>query len=252
MTRGLILPTTSERRTLTATAARPQLVRADSDDAAPRFVGHGAVFDTRVLIGRLPWGFYEEFAPGSFTDTLADAGASLGIDQAMLIDHDSYYVVSRRSAETLRLAQDGTGLAVDSDLDTEVSYVRDLIANLRNSNITGMSIGFWVREDEWKVEEVDSDVGPIEVEIRRVIRADLLETSAVTFPAFPTTDAGLRDVAGALAARRDLDALARHAEHAPVLRELALRSVWWQREAARRPLDHRARYADALAARYQL
>ncbi len=186
------------------------------DGGAQRFFGHAAVFDTRTSIGNpLRWGFYEEVAPGAFTKTLSEG------DARMLIDHDSYYVVSRVSAGSLYLAQDSRGLATDSALDDDLSYVKDLKANLRNKNITGMSFGFYVVKDDWSTETVTtSDGNSAEVEIRRILEVRLIEVSAVTFPAYEDTDAGLRHVERALLARGDREAIARRAEHKPELRKL--------------------------------
>lgn len=174
----------------------------DGLDGERRFRGYAAVFDERTAIGNpLTWGFYEEIAPGAFTTTLATA------DVRKLIDHDPYYIVSRMSAGTLELMEDRWGLAVDSALDTQLSYVTDLIANLDNRNITGMSFGFYVRGDQWTTEKVStSDGQTVQVEVRRITEVELIEVSSVTFPAYPGTEAGLRasdDVrAVALALRR--------------------------------------------------
>src|SRR3954470_5415286 len=120
-----------ERRSLSLDVASIEL---RGDGSAQRFAGHAAVFNTRTAIGNpLKWGYYEELAAGTFTKTLQEG------DARMLIDHDSFYVVSRVSAGTLNLAQDSRGLSVDSTLDEDLSYVKDLKINLRNKNITGMS-----------------------------------------------------------------------------------------------------------------
>jgi HK97 family phage prohead protease len=188
-----------ERRDLAKVVARLE-IRKD-DDGNERFDGHAAVFDQRTAIGNpLRWGFYEEVAPGAFSKTLNEG------DARMLIDHDSYYVVSRKSAGTLRLNEDGIGLHTDSALDTTLSYVADLKANLRNGNITGMSFGFYVVKDDWSEEQVEAkdsngDTVSVDVEIRRILEVRLIEVSAVTFPAYPQTDAGLRAVVRALRSR---------------------------------------------------
>ena len=195
-----------ERRGLTRAEAGYQ-IREDAA-ATPRFLGHAAVFDTRTAIGNpLTFGFYEEVAAGAFTKTLSEG------DARMLIDHDPFYVVSRVSADTLHLAQDRVGLAVDSALDPELSYVRDLSANLRNGNVTGMSFGFMVVKDDWDVEKVEtSDGQSAEAEVRTIQEVRLVEVSAVTFPAYDSTDAGLRSqVVAALRSRGDRDAVARRA-----------------------------------------
>lgn len=181
-----------ERRGLPLTAAHLEIRATDGEDPAERFIGHAAVFNERTAIGNpLTWGFYEEVAPGAFTKSLAES------DQRFLVDHDSYYVVSRTSADTLDLAQDKRGLAVDSALDEDLSYVNDLKANLRNGNITGMSFGFRVIKDAWSMIEVGTmdDGTPIEAELRTLLELELIEVSAVTFPAYESTDAGLRTIA---------------------------------------------------------
>lgn len=207
---------TEERRGLTLAAAGCE-IRADGDGGAQRFVGHAAVFNVRTAIGNpLTWGFYEEFAPGACTKTLMEG------DARFLIDHDSYYVVSRVSAGTLHLAQDKVGLAVDSALDPDLSYVGDLMVNLRIKNITGMSVGFYVVKDEWTTETVEtSDGQSAEVEVRRILEVKLVEVSAVTFPAYEETDAGLRhSLVPALRHRGDPDAVRRLARYRPELAEL--------------------------------
>jgi HK97 family phage prohead protease len=180
---------TEERRGYALTETDFQ-VRAAADDALPVFTGHAAVFDVRTAIGNpLTWGFYEEVAPGAFTKTLSEG------DARFLIDHDTSLLVARVSADDLRLAQDKIGLAVEADLDTELSYVKDLVRNLDKRRITGMSFGFYVLKDEWVTEEVStSDGQTAEVEIRRIIEVRLLEVSAVTFPAYEETDAALRAI----------------------------------------------------------
>lgn len=204
---------TVERRGLPLTAARLEIRATGDNDKDERFVGHAAVFNERTAIGNpLTWGFYEQVAPGAFTKSL-DEG-----DQRMLIDHDTFYVVSRASAGTLDLSQDKRGLAVDSALDVDLSYVQDLKANLRNLNITGMSFGFRVVKDEWETVSVATtdDGDDIEAELRTLIELELIEVSAVTFPAYDQTDAGLRTIApadevnavgAALVRRGDLSAL---------------------------------------------
>ncbi|MFE9363688.1 HK97 family phage prohead protease [Streptomyces sp. NPDC006978] len=190
-------------------------VRAD-EDATARFTGYAAKFNSRTAIGNpLRWGFYEEIADGAYTKTLTEG------DARFLVDHDSYYVVSRVSAGSLLLAEDASGLAVDSALDTELSYVRDLKANVRNKNITGMSFGFYVIKDEWNTEEVEIEgADPVQVDVRVIREVRLIEVSAVTFPAYPDTEAEVKAVARALDHRGDLAALEARAHFRPELMDL--------------------------------
>lgn len=194
-----------ERRTrpLEATDVR-LMTRADDDSEARTFFGHAAVFNSRTSIGNpLRWGFYEEIAPGAFTKTLAEG------DARFLVDHDSRLLVARVSAGDLQLAEDTIGLATTVDpLDEELSYVRDLVRNLDKKRITGMSFGFYVVRDEWTTIEVevtgaDGRVTTEQAELRRLLELRLLEVSAVTFPAYEDTDAGLRSLVDEIRAARD-------------------------------------------------
>jgi len=207
------MPKTTERRGLVLSAAGVALRAAEG--GARQFEGHAAVFNSRTAIGNpLTWGFYEEIADGAFSKTLSEG------DSRFLVDHDTRLVVSRVSAGSLRLAQDQTGLAVNSDLDDRLSYVGDLIVNLDNRNITGMSFGFQVVKDDWQMVDVETVNGDkAEAELRVIREVKLFEVSAVTFPAYEDTDAGLRSVGVALAARGSDAAFDRRAKYRPELND---------------------------------
>lgn len=183
----------TERRSITMDTAAVSL-RADGDGGAERFVGLSAVYGQRVAIGNpRSWGFFEEFVPGAFAESLDED------DQRMLIDHNTYYIVSRVSAGDLRQVDTARGVEVDSDLDDELSYVRDLRVNVRKRRITGMSIAFRPKPngETWSVIDVEEplDEGKVAVykaELRQVSASWLYEHSPVTFPAFPQTEADLR------------------------------------------------------------
>lgn len=187
--------TVTEQRDLALDAAGARLIRAAGDDgAAPVFTGHAAVFDSRTTIGDpLRWGWYESIARSAFDKTLSEG------DARFLIDHASALLVARKSAGDLRLSTDGVGLAVEADLDQELSYVRDLTRNVEQRRITGMSFGFWVVRDTWTTETVmvdlDGEEREFEVDVRVIEEVRLQEVSAVTFPAYEDTDAGLRSMA---------------------------------------------------------
>ncbi|MDG9717407.1 HK97 family phage prohead protease [Streptomyces sp. DH24] len=243
-----------ERRDLALAAAGVQLRAAGDDQGVLQFEGHAAVFNQRTAIGNpFTWGFYEEIAPGAYTKTLSEG------DSRYLIDHDTRLVVSRVSAGSLRLAQDQVGLAVNSDLDTRLSYVADLAVNLENGNITGMSFGFRVIKDDWETITVDTSEGEMQAELRIIREVQLFEVSAVTFPAYEGTDAALRSVGVALAARGDDEAFDRRAAHRPELndfrREPAATAATRGRDATQ-PGEttggRQARQMELLAARYRL
>jgi HK97 family phage prohead protease len=243
-----------ERRDLALTTAGVQLRAAGDDQSVRGFDGHAAVFSERTAIGNpLTWGFYEEIAPGAFTKTLAEG------DARFLVDHDTRLVVSRVSAGSLRLAQDAQGLAVDADLDTRLSYVGDLVVNLENKNVTGMSFGFRTVKDDWTSVTVQTSEGDMEAELRVIREVQLFEVSAVTFPAYEGTDAALRSVGVALAARGDQDAFDRRVALRPELLDFRREPA---AQAATRGSDapqpgettgsRQARQMELLAARYRL
>lgn len=210
------LPVMDERRGLSLNDAQISIrdMPGASAQKKPRYYGYAAVFNQRTSIGNpLTWGFYEELAAGAFTKTLQEG------DARMLIDHDSYYVVSRVSAGTLALREDPYGLVSESDLDERLSYVNDLIVNVDVRNITGMSFGFRVTKDDWFTESVStSDGNTAEVEVRIIREVKLIEVSAVTFPAYEQTTAGLRySLVPALLRRNDPVAIARAARARPDL-----------------------------------
>lgn len=196
----------------------------EAADAAPTFWGHPGVYNQRAAIGNpLRWGFYEEFRTGAFTKTVQEG------DQRFLVDHDTGKPVSRRSAGTLRVSEDAVGIVFDSDLNARKSYVADLIENLRDKTVTGMSIGFIVVREEWSLVDVETvDGQTVQADLRTVLESRVLEGSAVTFPAYEGTDAGLRslisdeerevrEVAAALVRRGDVAAFERRAEMLPAL-----------------------------------
>lgn len=201
-----------ERRDLALIDAGVSIM-GEAEASDQRFTGHAAVFDVRTAIGNpKTLGFYEQIAPGAFTKTLTES------DARFLVDHSSYHVVSRASAGTLQLSQDERGLATNSALDKRLSYVNDLIANLDNGNIRGMSFGFQVIKDDWATEDRSMGSDDYKVEVRTIREVKLFEVSSVTFPAYEATDAGLRySLVPALRHRGDIDAIARAVSIRPEL-----------------------------------
>lgn len=211
------LPTGEERRDLSLVDAGVKLepTVVGSGERPRYFEGYSSVFNKRAAIGNpLKGGFLEEIAPGAYTKTITEA------DQRHLLDHNSFYVVSRRSAGTLEQTQDAFGLLVRSNLDYNLSYVNDMAANVVNGNLTGMSIGFRVPEgrDEWGTAHMETRDGSVEVELRTIREIALLENSTVTFPAYEDTTAALRhSLVPALLQRRDAEAIRRAVSYRPDL-----------------------------------
>ena len=148
-------------------------------DGKPKIIGYAAVFNARSKdLG----GFVEEIAPGAFTDALAADGEVLA-----LVDHDPGKVLGRRSAGTLRMAQDEKGLRVEID-PPDTSVGRDAVENIRRKDIKGMSFRFpRGAKDSWRMDGVDT--------VRTVHKAGLRDVTVTAVPAYDDTTASLRTAA---------------------------------------------------------
>lgn len=159
------------------------------ENSAGRFTGHAAVYKQRTAIGDpMRGGFYEQVAPGAFDRSLAEDQ-----DVRFLVDHDPSRVLARTSSGTLSLSSDKKGLLVDADL-ADTSTGRDLRVLLERGDVSSMSFGFVVNRDEWAMQKDGT-------ELRTIHDVDLFDVSAVTFPAYPQTDAAIR-MAGVVEIRK--------------------------------------------------
>lgn len=157
-------------------------LRAEGD-GDPVLVGHAAVFDTLSLE---MFDFRERIAEGAFTETLGED------DIRALWNHDTTAVLGRNRAKTLELTEDSEGLAVRI-MPPDTQAGRDAVVSIRRGDVSQMSFGFRVLDDEWDVDGDNRDML-----IRTVSKVQLFEVSPVTFPAYPDTDISQRDFAGAL------------------------------------------------------
>lgn len=149
----------------------PEVRKADGGGMTLR--GYAAVFNSETEIGGR---FREVIAPGAFADTVDG-------DIRALVGHDSRRVIGRTKAGSLRLEEDERGLAVEIDLP-DTSDGRDLAVLVERGDIDGMSFSFTVRKEEW-----DDTVDP---PLRTIRAVELLEVSAVTWPAYADTELAMR------------------------------------------------------------
>lgn len=162
--------------------------RAEGDDKRT-LVGYAAVFNSRTDIGG--W-WIEQIEPGAFSPALS-------ADVRALVDHDPGRVIGRTKSKTLRLAEDERGLKVEIDLPN-TSDGNDLWELVERGDISGMSFGFYVTKQEW-----DETVDP---PVRTIKEVELLEVSAVAFPAYDDTSIGkraLEEHRAAIAAKHTVD-----------------------------------------------
>mgnify|MGYP001598415299 CR=1 FL=1 len=163
-----------ERRVFAASALKIER----RDGSAPRIVGHAAVFNQ---LSEDLGGFREQILPGAFAEAI------LKDDVRALFNHDDNFILGRNRAQTLTLAEDTRGLAVDI-LAPDTPTIRDLVlAPIERGDITGMSFAFNVRPggQDW----AEDDEGRT---IRTLKSLRLFDVSPVVYPAFPQTDVALR------------------------------------------------------------
>lgn len=138
--------------------------------------GYAAVFDKPSLdLG----GFIEVVRKGAFARSLKETDDILAFAY-----HDPSKPLGRRSAGTLTLTEDDTGLLVEIQL-ADTTLARDVAADVAARNIEGMSFGFSTRKDSWTARMGQPD-------LRELLDVQLFEVSAVTMPAYPDTALALR------------------------------------------------------------
>lgn len=172
-----------ERRTVALDGLRAER----REDGAVHLVGHAAVFNQlSVDLG----GFREQILPGAFAEAIEKD------DVRALWNHNPDHVLGRSTTKTLLLAEDARGLAIDIALP-DTSLARDLAVVIARGDVNQMSFGFSVRPggQDW----AEDDDGGI---VRTLKSVRLYDVSPVTFPAYPQTDIGVREMRAWLAARR--------------------------------------------------
>jgi len=119
-------------------------------------------------------GFREIIKPEAVDRTLRE-----GLDVRALIDHDTGKVIGRTTAGTLSMRKDKRGLRIEID-PPNTSYARDLLESVSRGDISGMSFGFRVLTDDWRMEDGEP--------VRDVYDMTISEVSVVSFPAYEQTD----------------------------------------------------------------
>lgn len=156
-------------------------VRAEETDAGNIITGRPIVYNSRTDLG---W-FDEIIEPGALNNTDLT-------DIRFLVNHDTSKIPLARSRRnngnsTMQLTTDNDGLGIRVALDTENnSEARALYSAVQRGDISGMSFMFGIRDEEW--ENLDSDHPTRHIkDISTVV-----EVSAVTFPAYESTEINAR------------------------------------------------------------
>lgn len=129
---------------------------------------YSTTYDVYDAFGR----FSEQIMPGAVTDVL-----SRGADVRMLFDH-SGLPLARTASGTMSLTDTPTGLNFEARLDPRQQLANDLYLSVSRGDVSSMSIGMRVSNDSWDDAMENRTIHTIE---------DLLDVSAVTYPASPTT-----------------------------------------------------------------
>ena len=171
-------------------------VRAEENEQHGHFLsGRPIVFGQRTNLG-----FYDEIIEAGALDT-TDLK-----DVRFLVNHNTDMIPLARSRNntensTMQMSVDADGMGIRVDLDTENNAdARSLYSAVSRGDITGMSFMFVVDKDSW--DNVDTEHPTRHV---RSIR-NVMEVSAVTWPAYSQTSIQARGIADALdSAKASLD-----------------------------------------------
>lgn len=157
-------------------------IRAEDDERGKIITGRPIVYDSRTDLG-----WFDEVIERGALD-----GADL-TDVRFLVNHDISKIPLARSRRnngnsTMKMSVDMYGLNLDFvRLDTENnSEARALYSAVERGDITGMSFAFSIDDEEW--EDLESD-HPTR-HIRKI--GTVVEVSAVTFPAYESTEINAR------------------------------------------------------------
>ena len=156
-------------------------VRAEESERGKVITGRPIVYNSRTDLGL----FDEIIEPGALNRTDLT-------DVRFLVNHDISRIPLARSRRnngnsTMQLTVDNAGMEIRVILDTENnSEARALYSAVERGDISGMSFMFGIRGEEW--EELDSDHPTRKItDISTVV-----EVSAVTFPAYESTEINAR------------------------------------------------------------
>lgn len=173
-------------------------VRAEEGEPGNIITGRPIVYDTRTDLG-----WYDEIIESGALDN-TDLR-----DVRFLVNHDTSKIPLARSRNnngnsTMLLSVDSEGMKIKVMLDTENNQeARALYSAVQRGDISGMSFMFSIRDEEW--DDLDSD-HPIR-HIKDI--STVVEVSAVTFPAYESTEINARSKEALDNARSALDSARR-------------------------------------------
>ena len=171
----------AELDSATSVLPEPVTLRAAEDGQPTQIVGYSAVFGVDTIVRDWFGTFRERIKKGAFRRALREAQ-----DVRALRNHDSDNVLGRTASKTLRLKEDDIGLHIEVDIPN-TTVGRDTAELIKRGDISGMSFAFVVIAERW----IAGQEG--QPDLRIIEDVDLYDVGPVTFPAYPTTTADVRD-----------------------------------------------------------
>lgn len=150
--------------------------------------GYFAVFNQQTELYK---NAFEEIVQGAFDNSLKNN------DIRCLFNHDTAKVLGRTGNNTLELRTDSHGLWGRVKVNPDDKEANDIYARVQRGDISGCSFGFYPLNEETEFR----DDGSIKW---RVLEADTMEVSIVTFPAYPQTAIEARQASATAYKQRQL------------------------------------------------
>lgn len=173
-------------------------LRLASEDNTRTIRGYAAVFDS---MSQPLFGFREVIRKGAFKKTLRES------DIRALWNHDTNFVLGRKSARTLRLEEDEKGL-LSRIFPPPTTWASDLMTSIERGDVSQMSFGFQAIKDHWL------EPGKDGLPVRELLEVRLFDVSPVTFPAYQQTEVHVRSLMDSVLTRIECGGVSKDERHA--------------------------------------
>jgi HK97 family phage prohead protease len=145
-------------------------------DGEPIVEGYASAFDVIYDVADWRGSYKERVASGTFARAIRERA-----DVKLLINHEDL-PLARTKSGTLKLWEDQIGLGYRAPLDPSDPDVQRLVPKLERTDVAESSFSFNTVQQDWD----------LDANLRTLRDVDLFDVSIVTWPANPSTSAGLR------------------------------------------------------------
>lgn len=153
-------------------ASMPVEVRSEGETI--KVSGYAATFGDVTSIG----GYFDEVIErGAFKE-------AIGRDDVRFLINHGGLPLARTKSGTLVLREDEKGLWMETELDESDPDVQSIVPKMKRGDLTEMSFAFFPTVQEW---DESGDIS-----LRTIKEAELQDVSIVTYPAYNSTEIGLR------------------------------------------------------------